>query len=101
MPLLQDISAHTAACDNGMAYFGIVIAVLSDISSEKSFWEATMAGKQPESLEDLRIRIMAQIAQLSTLLGEMPDDDKTVRSARNAFLQLSTLIGRALDINLQ
>ena len=60
-----------------------------------------MVGRQPESLEDLRIRIMAQIAQLSSLLGEMPDDDEKVRSARSAFLQLSTLISRALDINLQ
>lgn len=60
-----------------------------------------MAGRQPESIEDLRIKIMAQIAQLSALLGEMPDDDERVRDARNAFLQLSTLIGRALDMNLQ
>ena len=64
-----------------------------------------------------RTEIMEQIADLSKLLGMIPSDDtitvnepgthnsielsKWFSDARNSFLKLSTLIGKALDLNLQ
>ena len=67
--------------------------------------------------ENIRIEIMEQIADLSKLLGMIPSDDsitvnetgthnsvelsKWFSDARNSFLKLSTLIGKALDLNLQ
>ena len=67
--------------------------------------------------KNIKIEIMEQIADLSKLLGMIPSDD-TIRvnepvthnsielsqwfsDARNSFLKLSTLIGKALDLNLQ
>jgi hypothetical protein len=70
-----------------------------------------------ESVEDQKLKIAAQIADLSRLLGMIPSDDtievhepKTHNSmalsewlsvTRNSFLRLSVLIGKALDIQLQ
>ena len=67
--------------------------------------------------KDIRTQIMDQIADLSKLLGMIPSDDtitinepathnsielsKWFSDARNSFLKLSTLIGKALDLNLQ
>ena len=64
-----------------------------------------------------KTEIIAQIADLSKLLGMIPSDDtitvnepvthnsielsKWFSDARNSFLKLSTLIGKALDLNLQ
>jgi hypothetical protein len=64
-----------------------------------------------------KTEIIAQIADLSKLLGMIPSDDTvtvnepvTQKSmqlsqwfddTRNSFLKLSTLIGKALDLNLQ
>ena len=64
-----------------------------------------------------KTKIIAQIADLSKLLGMIPSDDtitvnepvthnsielsKWFSDARNSFLKLSTLIGKALDLNLQ
>ena len=66
---------------------------------------------------NIRTEIMEQIADLSKLLGMIPSDDtitvneagthnsielsKWFSDARNSFLKLSTLIGKALDLNLQ
>ena len=66
---------------------------------------------------DIRTEIKEQIAGLSRLLGMIPSDgtiavnepgthdsielSKWFSDARNSFLQLSTLIGKALDLNLQ
>ena len=43
----------------------------------------------------------AQVAELSKMLEMMPDRDVTVSDARDSFLKLATLIGRALDLQLQ
>ena len=67
--------------------------------------------------EDIRSEIKKQIADLSKLLGMIPGDDTIAVSepgthdsialsilfsdARNSFLKLSTLIGKALDLDLQ
>ena len=67
--------------------------------------------------KNIRTEIMEQIADLSKLLGMIPSDDtitvnepvthnsielsKWFSDARNSFLKLSVLIGKALDLNLQ
>jgi hypothetical protein len=67
--------------------------------------------------KNIRTEIMEQIADLSKLLGMIPIDDtitinepvthnsielsKWFSDARNSFLKLSTLIGKALDLDLQ
>ena len=67
--------------------------------------------------KNIRTEIMEQIADLSKLLGMIPSDDtitvnepvthnsielsKWFSDARTSFLKLSTLIGKALDLNLQ
>ena len=56
--------------------------------------------EQPQNIESLKQEIIVQIADLSRLLGMMPDND-IVRDARTSFLKLSVLISQALDINLQ
>ncbi len=56
--------------------------------------------EQPQNIEELKREIIAQIADLSRLLGMIPGDDITVSDARNSFLKLSILISRALDIKL-
>ena len=70
-----------------------------------------------EKDEDQKLKIAAQIADLSRLLGMTPSDDtieihepttqnsmplsKWFSATRNSFLRLSVLIGKALDIQLQ
>jgi hypothetical protein len=70
-----------------------------------------------KNIEDQKLEIAAQIADLSSLLGMIPSDDtvevhepKTHNSmalsewftvTRSSFLRLSVLIGKALDIQLQ
>jgi len=56
--------------------------------------------EQPQNIEDLRKEIIAQIADLSRLLGMIPSDDIIVSDARTSFLKLSILISQALDIKL-
>ena len=55
---------------------------------------------QPQNIEDLKKEVVAQIADLSRLLGMMPSGDITVCDARTSFLKLSVLISQALDIKL-
>ncbi len=57
--------------------------------------------KVPENIEDLRRNIQIQLADMSRLLEMMSNDDDVVHEARTSFLNLSVLIGRALDIELQ
>ena len=54
--------------------------------------------EQPQSTDNLRTEILTQIAELSKLLGMMSSDDILVQEARQAHLELSVLIGRALQI---
>jgi hypothetical protein len=70
-----------------------------------------------ENLEDQKIKIIAQTAELSRLLGMIPSDGTTevhepgtqnrmalsdwLSATRDSFLKLSLLIGRAMDIQLQ
>jgi hypothetical protein len=54
--------------------------------------------EQPKSAENLRTEILTQIYELSKLLGEMSSDDILVQKARQAHLELSILIGNALQI---
>jgi hypothetical protein len=69
------------------------------------------------NFEDQKIKIMAQIAELSRLLGMIPSDgtidvhepmtynsmmlSNWLSAARDSFLRLSLLISKALDIQLQ
>lgn len=57
--------------------------------------------KVPENIGELRRNIQIQLADMSRLLEKMNNDDDIVREARTSFLKLSTLVGRALDIELQ
>ena len=66
--------------------------------------------------DDIRTEIQEQIACLSKLLGMIPSDDTVAikepvtdtsmqlsrwfSEARNSFLKLNTLIGKALDLDL-
>jgi len=70
-----------------------------------------------ENFEDQKIKIGAQIAELSRLLGMIPSDDTIdvheplthnsmvlsnwLSVTRDSFLRLSLLISKALDIQLQ
>ena len=70
-----------------------------------------------ENLEDQKMKIIAQIAELSRLLGMIPSDSTIdvhepmtdnsmalshwLNTTRNSFLKLSLLISKALDIQLQ
>ena len=56
--------------------------------------------EQPQSADDLKREIVTQIAELSRLLGMMSSDDITVQKAREAHLELSVLIGKALNIQM-
>jgi len=56
--------------------------------------------EQSQNIEDLKRKIVIQIADLSRLLGMIPSDDVTVRDARDSFLKLSILIDQALDLRL-
>lgn len=60
-----------------------------------------MGTEQPQNIEDLKQEIIAQIADLSRLLGMIPSDDTTVNEARTSFLKLSLLLDQALDLKLQ
>ena len=51
-------------------------------------------------MEDLKKEIVAQLADLSRLLGMIPGDDTSITNARDSFLKLSILISKALDIRL-
>ena len=75
-----------------------------------------MNGPQ-ETSEDQKMKIIAQTAELSRLLGMIPSDDTIdvhepmtqntmalsdwLSTTRDSFLKLSLLIGKALDIQLR
>ena len=70
-----------------------------------------------DKLEDQKIKIVAQIAELSRLLGMIPSDGtidvhepmthnsmvlaNLLSTTRDSFLRLSLLISKTLDIQLQ
>lgn len=54
--------------------------------------------EQPQSADNLKTEILIQIAELSKLLGMMSSDDILVHKARQAHLELSVLVGKALQI---
>lgn len=54
--------------------------------------------EQPQSANNLKTEILIQIAELSKLLGMMSSDDILVQKARQAHLELSVLVGKALQI---
>ncbi len=70
-----------------------------------------------ENLEDQKIKIIAQTAELSRLLGMIPSDgtidvhepvtnnsmvlSNWLSATRESFLRLSLLISKALDLQLQ
>jgi len=60
-----------------------------------------METEQPQNIGNLKQEIVAQIADLSRLLGMIPSDDITVSEARTSFLKLSLLIDQALGLKLQ
>ena len=51
-------------------------------------------------MEELKSKIVKEMAELSRLLGEIPSDHQSVKDARDSFLALSLLVGRALEIDL-
>ncbi|MBN1974757.1 MAG: hypothetical protein JW787_14045 [Sedimentisphaerales bacterium] len=69
------------------------------------------------NLQDQKIQIIAQIAELSRLLGMIPSDGTIdlhepmtnnsmmlsdwLSAARDSFLRLSLMVGKALDLQLQ
>jgi len=57
--------------------------------------------EQPPSDEELKLQIVTEIGHLSRLLGQIPNNDKTVHEARDSFLKLSILIDQALGLKLQ
>ena len=73
--------------------------------------------KPQEKVEDQKIKIIAQTAELSRLLGMIPSDgtidvhepmthnsmalSNWLSATRESFLKLSLLISKALDIQLQ
>ena len=75
-----------------------------------------MSGPQ-ENLEDQKLKIIAQTAELSRLLGMIPSDSTIdvhepvtdnkmalsnwLNTTRESFLKLSLLLSKALDIQLQ
>ena len=63
----------------------------------------SMDMKQSQSIEDLKVEIQGQIGKMANLLGTMAKErpDPTVDEIREAFLKLSVLVGKALDIPLQ
>jgi hypothetical protein len=63
--------------------------------------EAIMTEEKPKNMEDLKHQIKVQLADLSRLLGQMSNEDAIVNDARTSFLNLSALISRALDIQVQ
>ena len=72
---------------------------------------------QPLKAGDHKVKIMEQMAGLSRLLGMVPKDGSVIvenpstqaslelaewfEQARHSFLNLSVLVGRALDLELQ
>lgn len=60
-----------------------------------------MAEGKPKNMEDLKLQIKIQLADLSRLLGMMSNEDAIVNNARTSFLKLSVFISRALDIQVQ
>ena len=73
--------------------------------------------KPQENFEDQKMKIIAQIAELSRLLGMIPSDGAIdvhepgtpnsmvlsdwLSTTRDSFFRLSTIISKALDIQLQ
>jgi len=73
--------------------------------------------EQQEILEDQKVKIIAQTAELSRLLGMIPSDgtidvhepmtqnsmvlSNWISTTRDSFLKLSVLISKTLDIQLQ
>ena len=57
--------------------------------------------EQPQNIEELKQEIIAQIADLSRLLGMISNEDAAVSEARTSFFKLSLLIDQALDLKLQ
>ena len=55
----------------------------------------------PPDNKEMKFQIVAEIGNLSRLLGQIPGDDKTIHQARESFLRLSIMIGQALDLKLQ
>jgi hypothetical protein len=59
-----------------------------------------MAKGKTQNMEDLKHQIKVQLADLSRSLGMMSNEDVVVNDARIAFLKLSALISRALNIQV-
>jgi hypothetical protein len=60
-----------------------------------------MPVEKSSNIEDLKLQIKVQLADLSRLLWQMSNEDAIVNDARTSFLKLSVLISRALDIQVQ
>ena len=52
------------------------------------------------SNKELRRQVVTEISNMSRLLGQITNDDRTVQEARDSFLRLSMLVDQALDLKL-
>lgn len=57
--------------------------------------------EQPRDDQELKFQVIAEIGNLSRLLGQIPGDDEIIQQARESFLRLSIMVGQALGLNLQ
>lgn len=57
--------------------------------------------EQPPDIKEIKFQVIAEIGNLSRLLGQLPGDDEIIKQARESFLRLSIMVGQALNLNLQ
>ena len=57
--------------------------------------------EQPKDDQELKFQVIAEIGNLSRLLGQIPGNDELIQQARESFLRLSIMVGQALGLNLQ
>ena len=57
--------------------------------------------EQPPEIKEIKSQVIAEIGNLSRLLGQISGDDEIIRQARESFLRLSIMVGQALGLNPQ
>jgi len=57
--------------------------------------------EQPPDIKEMKSQVIAEIGNLSRLLGQIPGDDEIIQQARESFLRLSIMVGEALGLILQ
>ena len=57
--------------------------------------------EQPPEIKEIKSQVIAEIGNLSRLLGQISGDDELIQQARESFLRLSIMVGQALGLNPQ